>query len=82
MIPPRGRPPGVEIALASKGKPSRALSRATSAQMLPRVAEVTPQVDVGLGLFLEHHGAVLYFGHDGADEGFQVDSRADRVRSS
>jgi CubicO group peptidase (beta-lactamase class C family) len=63
---------GVEIALASKGKSSRVLSPATAARMLTKVAEVAPRVDVGLGLFLEHRGAVTYFGHDGADEGFQA----------
>lgn len=63
---------GIELALASKGKSRRVLSPAMAARMLTKVAEVQPGFDVGLGFFLERHGAVTYFGHDGDDEGFQA----------
>ena len=59
---------GIEVQLSLAGKSNKVLSRETATKM------VTPFVEdfVGLGFFLEKHGAATYFGHGGADEGFRA----------
>ncbi|HEV3471421.1 MAG TPA: serine hydrolase [Pyrinomonadaceae bacterium] len=56
----------VEVQLSLQGKSNRVLSKATAERM------VTPFVsdEVGLGFFIQRRGRQVYFGHDGADEGF------------
>ncbi|HEX8187051.1 MAG TPA: serine hydrolase [Pyrinomonadaceae bacterium] len=59
---------GIEVQLSLQGKSNKVLSKATAERM------VTPLVgeDNGLGLFLQRRGRQVYFGHDGADEGFRA----------
>lgn len=59
---------GIEMQLSLQGKSNKVLSKATAERM------VTPFVsnDVGLGFFIQRRGQQLYFGHDGADEGFRA----------
>lgn len=58
----------IEVQLSLNGKSNKVLSKETTAKM------VTPFVGdtVGLGFFIEKHGAAIYFGHGGADEGFRA----------
>ncbi len=60
----------IETQLSLQGKSNRVLSRAMTEKML------TPFIgDVGLGFFLQKYGKdgkAVYFGHDGADEGFRA----------
>ena len=57
----------IEVQLSLSGKSNKVLSKETTAKM------VTPFIDlVGLGFFIEKHGAATYFGHGGADEGFRA----------
>ena len=59
---------GIEVQLSLQGKSNRVLSKTSAERM------VTPFVsqDVGLGFFIQKRGQQLYFGHDGADEGFRA----------
>jgi CubicO group peptidase (beta-lactamase class C family) len=58
----------IEVQLSLSGKSNKVLSKETTAKM------VTPFIEgvVGLGFFIEKHGAATYFGHGGADEGFRA----------
>jgi CubicO group peptidase (beta-lactamase class C family) len=64
----------IELGLEASGRSTRVLSQATARTMLTK-AMPTPEADndVGLGIFLSRHGGVTYFGHGGADEGFQAE---------
>ena len=64
----------LEIALASSGKASRVLSPSTANLMLTKVAPTgsDPDAGIALGVFVSRHEGAMYFGHDGADEGFQA----------
>lgn len=59
---------GIEVQLSLAGKSNKVLSKETAAKM------VTPFIEdfIGLGFFIEKHGAATYFGHGGADEGFRA----------
>jgi CubicO group peptidase (beta-lactamase class C family) len=59
---------GIEVQLSLQGRSNKVLSKATAERM------VTPFVgeDNGLGFFIQRRGPQLYFGHDGADEGFRA----------
>ncbi|HEX8115930.1 MAG TPA: serine hydrolase, partial [Pyrinomonadaceae bacterium] len=60
---------GIEVQLSLQGKSNKVLSKASAERM------VTPPVggsDMGLGLIVLRRGGQLYFGHDGADEGFRA----------
>lgn len=58
----------IEVQLSLQGKSNKVLSKATTAKM------VTPFIEdfVGFGFFLQKRGNAIYFGHDGADEGFRA----------
>lgn len=58
----------IEVQLSLQGKSNKVLSKAMTSKM------VTPFFEdfVGLGFFLQKHGQAIYFGHDGADEGFRA----------
>lgn len=58
----------IEVQLSLAGKSNKVLSKEMTAKM------VTPFFEdfVGLGFFIQKHGAATYFGHDGADEGFRA----------
>ena len=57
----------IEVQLSLTGKSNKVLSKETTAKMVTPIMEV-----VGLGFFIEKHGAATYFGHGGADEGFRA----------
>jgi CubicO group peptidase (beta-lactamase class C family) len=58
----------IEVQLSLQGKSNKVLAKETIARM------VTPFIDeqVGMGFFIEKHGKAIYFGHNGADEGFRA----------
>lgn len=59
---------GIEVQLSLQGRSNRVLSKASAERMVtPFVSE-----NVGLGFFIQKRGRQLYFGHDGADEGFRA----------
>jgi CubicO group peptidase (beta-lactamase class C family) len=57
-----------EVQLSLLGKSNRVVSKEMAARM------VTPFIEgsAGLGFFQEKMGAAVYFGHNGADEGFRA----------
>lgn len=58
----------IEVQLSLAGKSNKVISKETTARM------VSPFIEdfIGLGFFIEKHGAATYFGHGGADEGFRA----------
>ena len=58
----------IEVQLSLSGKSNKVLSKETTAKMVTPIMEDI----VGLGFFIEKHGAATYFGHGGADEGFRA----------
>ena len=58
----------IEVQLSLTGKSNKVLSKETTAKMVTPIMEDI----VGLGFFIEKHGAATYFGHGGADEGFRA----------
>ncbi len=58
----------IETQLSLAGKSNKALSKEMTTRM------VTPYLseDVGLGFFVQKKGGSIYFGHNGADEGFRA----------
>jgi CubicO group peptidase (beta-lactamase class C family) len=57
----------IEVQLSYAGRSNKILSKAMTEKM------VTPFMDdVGLGFFINKRGSNIYFGHDGADEGFRA----------
>jgi tetratricopeptide (TPR) repeat protein len=61
---------GIEVQLSLQGKSNKVLSKATVERM---VTPFLPSSDVGLGFFNQKRGQQIYFGHNGADEGFRAD---------
>lgn len=57
----------IETQLSLAGKSNKVLSRATVERML---TPYLPPGPTGLGFFVEDHDGEVYFGHNGADEGF------------
>jgi CubicO group peptidase (beta-lactamase class C family) len=58
---------GIEVQLAYAGKSNKVLPKELIDKM------VTPFMEnVGLGFFIDKRGNSVYFGHDGADEGFRA----------
>ena len=57
----------IAIQKSLRGDEAGLLSKATAQRMVTPVLD-----DYGLGLGTEKHGDKLYFGHNGADEGFQA----------
>jgi CubicO group peptidase (beta-lactamase class C family) len=68
----------IELGLAYAGKSARVLSPEMARTMLTPVAPAGEGDSVALGIFLSDHGGATYFGHDGADEGFQAILTMDR----
>jgi CubicO group peptidase (beta-lactamase class C family) len=64
----------IEVQLSLQGKSNRVLSQATTLKM------VTPFIEdfVGFGFFIQKRGQAIYFGHDGADEGFRAQMLVNR----
>jgi CubicO group peptidase (beta-lactamase class C family) len=60
---------GIEAQLSLQGKSNKVLSKATIERM---VTPYLPSSDAGLGFFNQKRGQQIYFGHDGADEGFRA----------
>jgi len=59
---------GIEMQLSLAGRSNKVLTKASAELMTTPVLE-----NVGLGFFIEKHGNALYFGHNGADEGFRAE---------
>lgn len=59
---------GIEVQLSLQGKSNKVLSKAMTERMVTPFVEGGP----GLGFFPEKHGQSVYFGHNGADEGFRA----------
>lgn len=59
----------IESQLSLMGKSNKVLSKEMTAKM---VTPFLPSDPAGLGFFSEKHGAAVYFGHGGADEGFRA----------
>jgi tetratricopeptide (TPR) repeat protein len=58
---------GIEVQLSYAGKSNKVLPKELIEKM------VTPFMEqVGLGFFIDKRGNSVYFGHDGADEGFRA----------
>ena len=58
---------GIEVQLSYAGKSNKVLPKELIDKM------VTPFMEqVGLGFFIDKRGNSIYFGHDGADEGFRA----------
>ncbi len=60
----------VYIQSAFKDKQTQPLNHDYVKEMITRQKIGDKEIDSGLGLFLENHGADLVFSHDGQDEGF------------
>lgn len=60
-----------ELTLALEGR-STHVTKALATQMTTPVVKVNDTASVGLGLFLSTQNGATYFGHSGADEGFQA----------
>jgi CubicO group peptidase (beta-lactamase class C family) len=66
----------VEVQLGLEGK-SNVVSKRVATWMTTPIAPVgPPEVWTGMGTFIEKHGALTYFGHDGWNDGFLSMSRA------
>lgn len=65
----------IEIAKARAGKSTR-ISKEIAQQMTTKVADVPGLGAVGLGVFLMDKNGAAYFGHNGADAGFQANAIA------
>jgi len=59
---------GIEVQLSLAGKSNKVLSK----EMIERMVTPYHSDNVGMGFFIEKHGNAIYFGHDGADEGFRA----------
>jgi len=58
----------IEVQLSLAGKSNKVLSKESVERMVTPFASE----NVGMGFFLQKHGAAVYFGHGGADEGFRA----------
>lgn len=66
----------IELALARAGRSQR-IPQALAAQMTTAVAPIDGTTDsIGLGVFLSDRNGARFFGHGGADAGFQADAIA------
>ncbi len=59
---------GIEVQLSLAGKSNKVLSK----EMIEKMITPYHSDSVGMGFFIEKHGNAIYFGHDGADEGFRA----------
>ena len=69
----------VELQRALQGR-SALISRPLALQMTTPVVTVAPEVQTGLGTFVEQHHSAIYFGHDGLNFGFSAVARASLTR--
>ena len=60
----------IEVQLSAAGKSKKVLVAETARLMVTRQLEIVLAQEMALGLFLEHRGQSVYFGHGGADVGF------------
>ncbi len=66
----------IEVQLASEGRSRKVSKRVADWMVTPVTPTGPPDVAIGLGPFVEKHGATTYFGHDGWNDGFLSMSRA------
>jgi CubicO group peptidase (beta-lactamase class C family) len=65
----------IEVQLSYAGRSNKVLSKAMTEKM------VTPFMETaGLGFFIDKRGNAIYFGHDGADEGFKAQLLVNREK--
>jgi CubicO group peptidase (beta-lactamase class C family) len=57
----------IEVQLSYAGRSNKILTKELTEKMVTPFME-----DVGLGFFIDKRGNAIYFGHDGADEGFRA----------
>ena len=57
----------IEVQLSYAGRSNKILTKELTEKMVTPFME-----DVGLGFFIDKRGNAVYFGHDGADEGFRA----------
>ena len=57
----------IEVQLSYAGRSNKILTKELTEKMVTPFME-----DVGLGFFIDKRGSSVYFGHDGADEGFRA----------
>jgi len=60
----------IEIQLSAAGKSKKVLLPETARLMVTPQIKIAQAQEMALGLFLEHRGQAVYFGHGGADVGF------------
>jgi CubicO group peptidase (beta-lactamase class C family) len=66
----------IETQLSLAGKSNKVLSPEMTAKMMTPFINDSP----GLGFFIQKHGAAIYFGHGGADEGFRAELLAHKEK--
>lgn len=60
----------IEVQLSAAGKSKKVLLPETARLMVTPQIKIAQAQEMALGLFLEHRGQAVYFGHGGADVGF------------
>jgi CubicO group peptidase (beta-lactamase class C family) len=68
----------IEVGRAARGESDKVLGKETAKLMITPQAVIQGTTEMALGLFLERHGAEVYFGHGGQDVGFIASLLADR----
>ncbi len=63
----------IEMQLSLAGKSNKVLSKESAQMMTSAFLD-----NAGLGFFIQKRGSALYFGHDGADEGFRAELLVNR----
>jgi CubicO group peptidase (beta-lactamase class C family) len=66
----------IEVQLSLAGKSNKVLSK----EMVEKMVTPYANDSAGLGFFLEKHAGALYFGHNGADEGFRAQLLVSRTK--
>ena len=68
----------IEVGRSVRGESNRVLSKEMAQLMVTPQIVIRGTTEMALGLFLERHGAEVYFGHGGQDVGFVASLIADR----
>ena len=68
----------IEVGRSVRGESNRVLSKEMARLMVTPQIVIQGTTKMALGLFLERHGAEVYFGHGGQDTGFVASLLADR----
>jgi CubicO group peptidase (beta-lactamase class C family) len=68
----------IEVGRSIRGESNKVLTRETAGLMVTPQIRIQGTMEMALGLFLEHYGPEVYFGHGGQDVGFIATLRAER----